>query len=74
MIEPSKDPLNHRIIWPINLRTIKCPACGRVDRWEPVEFNEESYPRIFAFCDCGAGELAFDFQVGYYPSKHKNPA
>lgn len=36
-----------------------CPACGRSDRWEGVEVEEDPghNPAIIVWCDCGLGEL-----------------
>jgi hypothetical protein len=70
----SKDPRSQRLLWPVKLRTFQCPACGRVDRWEPVEFIEELYPDIRVYCDCGSGMLVFNFEVGVYPSANKASA
>jgi hypothetical protein len=72
--ELSKDPRTQRILWPIDLRTFKCPACGRIDRWEPVAFTEERFPKILVYCDCGSGVLQFNFEVGKYPNKDKTQA
>jgi hypothetical protein len=66
----SKDPVKHRIAWPVNIWDFKCPACGRVDRWEPPVITENP-PSLKVYCDCAEGVLVFNFEAGYLSSKNQ---